>query len=72
MPQTNQDAPIRESTDNTEEMSKKEFRMYIVKLICKVKDGTWSEIKEKTQEVKDHFNKELEIVKKITSRNHLY
>lgn len=65
MPQTNQDAPIREATDNTiEEMSETEFRIYIVNLICEVKDGVNSEIKQKMQEVKDHFNEELETVKK--------
>ena len=32
--------------------------------ICETKDGIDNEIKEKIQEVKDHFNKDLEIVKK--------
>lgn len=38
-PQTNQDATIIECIDSTvEEMSEKEFRMYIIKMICIVKD----------------------------------
>ena len=51
--QTNQDTPITESIDTTvEEMSEKEFRMYIVKLVCGVKDDVRSEIRDKIQEVK--------------------
>ena len=61
VPQTNQDVPTIESIDNTvEEMSEKEFRKYIVRLIFEIKDG----IGEKIQEVKDHFNKETEITKR--------
>ena len=48
-----------ESIDNTaEEMSEKEFRRHIVRLIFEIKDG----IRGKIQEVKDHFNKEAEII----------
>ena len=63
--QTKQDAPIREATDNTiEEISKKKFGSIWLIWICETKDGIKSESKEKIQEVKDNFNKELEIVKK--------
>uniref|UniRef100_A0A8D2DGF2 A-kinase anchor protein 18 n=1 Tax=Sciurus vulgaris TaxID=55149 RepID=A0A8D2DGF2_SCIVU len=42
------------------EMSEKNFRLYMIKMICEAKD----EIREQMQEVKDHFNKEIEILKK--------
>ncbi len=42
----NQNAPIIEYIDNTvKEMSGEEFRMYIVKLICNVKDNVRSKIR---------------------------
>ena len=42
--------------------------MYIVKRISKVKDGIRSEIREKIQKVKDHFNKGIEILIKTNKQ----
>ena len=53
--QTNQDSILIKSNDSmVEEMSEKEFRIYIIKMICKVKN----EIREQMQATKDHFNKQ--------------
>ncbi len=40
-------------------MSEKEFRMYMVKWISNVKDDVRTEIRDKTQEIKDHFDIEI-------------
>ena len=45
-------------------MSEKEFRIYKAKLSCEIKDDIRNEIREKIQEVKDHFNKEAETLKR--------
>ena len=77
--QTNLDAILIDSNDSmVEEMSEKKFRIYIIKMIHKAKDeireqmqalkdnsNKWS--KEQMQEAKDHFSKEIEILK--TNRN---
>lgn len=44
-----------------------EFRKFMVKLIYEVKDNGRNEIKEKIQEVKGHFIKEIMILKKNES-----
>ena len=58
--QTNHDVPTIESIDNTVEEMSEECRKYIVRLIFEIKDG----IRKKIQEVRDHFNKEAEIIKR--------
>ena len=66
MPQRNEDVPTIEFIDITvEEMSEMEFKKYIVILIFEIKDG----IGEKIQEVKEHFNKEAEIIKGIRHKS---
>ena len=48
-PQTSQDVPTIESIDNTvEEMSEKEFRKYIVRLIFKIKDIIGNTVRERS------------------------
>ena len=61
--QTNLDAISTDSNDSmVEEMTEKEFRMYINKMICEVKDDIW----EQMQVAKHYFNKEIEIMGKKT------
>ena len=79
--QTNPDAISIESIDSmTEEMSKREFRMYIIKTIKKaneekkeqmqaINDHTNQQLKKQIRETRDKFNKELEILKKKPNRN---
>ena len=91
MSQTNLDTISIKPNDSTaEEMSEREFRMYIIKTIREaneemkeqmqalkemkeqmqaLNDCTNPQLKEQTQEAKDHFNKELETLKKKTNRN---
>ena len=82
MPQTNIDATsIKPNEIMAEEMTEKEFRMYIIKIIREandemkeqmqaLNDRTNRQLKEQIQEAKDHFNKELQILKKKkTNRN---
>ena len=76
MYQNNLDAISIKSNDSmAEEMSQREFRMYIIKTIREVNEEmkeqmqalnyhTNQQLKEQIQEAKDHFNKELEILKK--------
>ena len=45
--------------------------MYIIKLISEVRDDVRSEIREEIQEVKDHFNKEIEILKRMQKSSKL-
>ena len=74
--QTNQDGIAIKSSDSTaEEMSEREFRMYIIKMIREaneemkeqmqaLNDSTNQQLKEQIREAKEHFNKELEILEK--------
>ena len=74
MIQTNLDSILIGSRDSmVEEMSEKEFRTYIIKMICEAKDEireqmqamndhSNKQVKEQLQEAKDHFNKEIEIL----------
>ena len=75
MIQTNVDSILIESNDSMlEEMSEKEFRLYIIKMIHKAKDeireqmqamnDNINKLKEHLQEAKDLFNKKIEILKK--------
>uniref|UniRef100_A0A8D2DIM8 L1 transposable element RRM domain-containing protein n=1 Tax=Sciurus vulgaris TaxID=55149 RepID=A0A8D2DIM8_SCIVU len=87
MLQTNLDVTsIKPNDSMAEEMTEKEFRMYIIKMIREANeemkeqmqalndemkeqmqaliDRTNRQLKEQIQEAKDHFNKELEILKK--------
>ena len=75
MYQTNLNAISIKINDSTaEEMSEREFRMYIIKTIRVAKEMkeqmqalnecTNQQLKEQIQEAKEHFNKELEILKK--------
>ena len=88
MSQTDLDTiSIKPNDSTTEEMSEREFRMYINKTIREpneeikermqalkevmkermhsLNDHTNQQLKEKMQEAKDNFNKEIEILKKI-------
>ena len=54
--QTNQNSILIESNDSmVEEMSEKECRMYIIKMIQEAKN----EIREQMQAMNDHSNKQL-------------
>ena len=76
MSQTNLDATSIKSNDNiAEEMSEREFRMYIIKMIREANNEIKEQmqalnnlisqqLKEQMQEVKDRINKEIEIMKK--------
>ena len=75
MIQTNLDSILIESSDSmVEEMSEKDFRLYMIKMIHEAKDeireqmqamnDNTNKLKEQLQEAKDHFNKEIEILKK--------
>ena len=74
MIQTNLDSIVIESNDSMlEEMSEKDFRLYMIKMICKAKDeireqmqamnDNINKLKEQLQEGKDHFKKVIEIIK---------
>ena len=79
MIQTNLHSILIESSDSMgEEMSEKEFKIYIIKMIHEAKD----EIKEQRQAMndhsnkqmkeqlqEDHFNKEIQILKKNKNKN---
>ena len=70
MSQTNLDATSIKSSDSmAEEMSEREFRMYIIKMIREannemkeqmqaLNDCATQQLKEQMREAKDHFNKE--------------
>ena len=87
MSQTNLDGiPIKSKDSMAEEMSEREFTMYIIKMIREankemkeqmqalkdemkgqmqaLNECTNLQLKELIQEAKDHFNKELKILKK--------
>ena len=75
MIQTNLDSILIESNDSMlEEMSGKDFRLYMIKMIREKKDvireqmqamnDNTKKLKEHLQEAKDHFNKEIEILQK--------
>ena len=75
MVQTNLDSIVIESNDSmVEEMSEKDFRLYMIKMIHEAKDeireqlqamnDNTNKLKEHLQEAKDHYNKEIEILKK--------
>lgn len=56
VPQTNQDITITEPRDSAgDEMSEKEFRMYIIKMTCELKN----DLNEKIQAKIYHTNKEI-------------
>lgn len=56
MIQTNLDSILIESNDSMlEEMSEKDFRLYMIKMIREAKD----EIREQMQAMNDHNNKKL-------------
>ena len=66
---------IKPSDSMVEEMSEKELRIYIIKMICEAKDeireqmqamndNTNKQLKEQLQEAKDHFNKDRDSQKK--------
>ena len=56
MIQTNLDSILIESSDSIiEEMSEKDFRLYMIKMIREAKD----EIREQMQAMNDHTNKQL-------------
>ena len=92
MSQTNLDTISIKPNDSTaEEMSEREFRMYIIKTIREaneemkeqmqalkeemkeqmqaLNDRTNQQLKEQIREARDHFNKELEILKIKPNRN---
>ena len=83
MSQTNLDTISKKHNDSTaEEMSKKEFKTYIIKTIREgneemkeqmqaLNDLTNQQLKEQIQEGRDHFNKELEILKKANKQKSL-
>ena len=58
-----------------EEMSEKDFRLYMIKMIREGKDeireqmqamnNNTNKLKEQLQKAKDYFNKEVEIIKKM-------
>uniref|UniRef100_A0A8D2DK81 L1 transposable element RRM domain-containing protein n=1 Tax=Sciurus vulgaris TaxID=55149 RepID=A0A8D2DK81_SCIVU len=76
MSQTNLDTiPIKPNDITAEEMSEREFRMYIIKTIREaneemkermqaLNDRTNQQLKEQIREARNHFNKELDILKK--------
>ena len=75
MIQTNLDSIVIEPNDSIlEEMSEKDFRLYMIKMIHEAKDeireqmqsmnDNTNKLKEHLQEAKDHINKEIEILKK--------
>ena len=80
MSETNLDTISIKPNDSTaEEMSEREFRMYIIKTIKEaneemkeqmqaLNDHTNQQLKEQIWEARDHFNKELEILKKNPNR----
>ena len=77
MSQTNLDTlSIKPNHSTAEEMSEREFRMYIIKTIREaneemkeqmqaLNDRTYQQLKEQIWEARDHFSKELEMLKKI-------
>ena len=81
--QTNLDTiSIKPNNSTAEEMSEREFRMYIIKTIREVNeemkeqmqalnDHTNQQLKEQIQKARDHFNKELEILKKKNKQKSL-
>ena len=81
MLQTNLDGTSMKPNDSmAEEMTEREFRMYIIKMIREANDEmkeqmqalndcTNRQLKELIQEAKDHFNKELEIFKKTKQKS---
>ena len=81
MSQTNLDGIAIKSNDSmAEEMSEREFRMYIIKTIREAKEEMKEQIqalndhtnRQKTNtEAIDHFNKELEILKKTNKQKSL-
>ena len=83
MLQTNLDVTsIKPNDSMAEEMTEREFRMYIIKMIREandemqeqiqaLNDRTNRQLKEQIQEAKDHFNKELEILKKKNKQKSL-
>ena len=82
MIETNLDSIVKESNDSMlEEMSEKDFRLYMIKMIHEAKDeireqmqamnDNTNKLKEHLQEAKDHFKKEIEILKKKTKRKSL-
>ena len=75
MIQANLDSILIESNDiMLEEMSENDFRLYMIKMICEAKDeiraqmqamnDNTNKLREQLQEAKDHFNKEMKILKK--------
>ena len=80
---TNQDAMLIESNDSTTvEMTEKEFRICIIKMIHEAKDEigeqmqakhdhSSKQLKEQMQEAKEHINKEIEILKKPNKQKYL-
>ena len=76
MSQTNLDATSIKSNDSmAEEMSERDLRMYIIKMIREandemkdqmqtLNDHTNQQLKEQMWKARDHFNKELEILGK--------
>ena len=56
MTQTNLDSILTESNDSmVEEMSEKDLRLYMIKMVCEAKD----EIREQMQAMNDNTNKQL-------------
>ena len=80
MIQTNLDSILIESNDRMlEEMSERDFRLCMIKMIREAKDeireqmqamnDNTNKLKEHLQEAKDHFNKEIEILKEKPNGN---
>ena len=81
MLQTNLDVTsIKPNDSMAEEMTEKEFRMHIIKMIREanderrekmqaLNDRTNQQLKEQMWKAQDHFNKEIEILKNKTKRN---